>query len=201
MLLPTLMKSGLAGFSGDKSFGAFHVILADSLEYWFSKMLSTQSGTAVGTTVVSTGVIPSMYTVTPVADKLYFSAAELKHVMSGPEAIENLFDLIGTKIITGLSFWESASKINAIKMPNVAGVCPVTFETGHFRALGKACKIELSSTDPLMDNLLFNTWLTIEKYLKNAINSMVPGVGVLTGATNTGGVFTGQATIKLVTTL
>lgn len=174
--------------------GEFYRIFAQSLNDWFNVRVPLQYGTITG--VVTTPAAGASY---PLAGPLIKPQDTSLHldwtIMKSFELTEdmiypNIFNYIGMQINLCLKTWISIAPFGIIAtIPNIVTV--------HFMKYGQDF-IKRFKSEPLDDPNVHNTfWELFEEYLKKAILVTPPAFGIATGAAP-GGMFNGQATIKLL---
>lgn len=174
--------------------GEFYRIFAQSLNDWFNVRIPLQYGTITG--VVTTPAAGASYPLTgplikPQDTSLHLDWSIMKSFELTEEMIyPNIFNYIGMQINLCLKTWISSAPFGIIAtIPNIVTV--------HFMKYGQDF-IKRFKSEPLDDPNVYNTfWELFEEYLKKAILVTPPAFGIATGAAP-GGMFNGQATIKLL---
>ncbi len=209
----SMLKSKLKTLDAFSPYGTFHIALAYTLNWWFkNKVFPIQTSITAGTIVIGTSTVPFACPVRPIVTSAFdFNPLVLKPLMNGSLAFENLFDHIGKNITSALSMWTANPELDVTgtsKLPGVLSTFPVFFYTNHFRAIGAKHKREVSVLDPNDKNIFYLVWNNFENNLKLAINKISPVISIVSGMAPISyvmyslippqGLYTGQATVKLI---
>lgn len=209
----SMLKGQLKTLDAFAPYGAFHIALAYTLNWWFNnKLIPIQTSITTGTIIVGTSVVPFTCPVRPIDTSVFsFNPILIKTAMTGPTAFENLFDYIGKIVTVSLSMWTANPKLDEVgtsKLPGVLSTFPVTFYTNHFRALGTKHKLEVAAMNPVDEDIFYLIWNNFENNLKLAINQISPVITMVAGMAPISyvmysqippqGMYSGQATIKLI---
>lgn len=210
----SMLKGQLKTLDAFAPYGTFHIALAYTLNWWFNnKLIPIQTSITTGTIIVGTSVVPFTCPVRPIDASVFnFNPILIKTAMTGPLAFENLFDYIGKIVTVSLSMWTANPKLDEVgtsKLPGVLSTFPVTFYTNHFRALGTKHKLEVAAMNPVDEDIFYLIWNNFENNLKLAINQISPVITMVAGTAPISyvmysqippqGMYSGQATIKLIT--
>ena len=209
----TMLKGQLETLDAFAPYGTFHIALAFTLNWWFNnKVIPIQTSTTAGTIVVGTSTVPFTCPVRPISTSTFsFSPILIKTAMTGQLAFENLFDYIGKTITATLSMWTANPELDEIgtsKMPGVLSTFPVNFYTEHFRGIGTKHRLEVAAMNPIDEDIFYLIWNNFETNLKIAINKISPVISLVSGMAPISyvmysqmppqGLYTGQATVKLI---
>ena len=209
----TMLKGQLEILDAFAPYGTFHIALAYTLDWWFNnKVIPIQTSITAGTIVVGTSIVPFTCPVRPInASTFSFNSILIKTAMTGQTAFENLFDYIGKTITTTLSMWTANPELDVTgtsKVPGVLSTFPVNFYTEHFRSIGTKHRLEVAAMNPVDEDIFYLIWNNFENNLKLAINKISPVVSMVSGMAPISyvmysqmppqGLYTGQATVKLI---